>query len=459
MAVTNVFGVTSKTEWGTVEQFQNSLATAALATPYTGFDNTSAYGMSATLRYPVMYQKNNGMAFTDDQINSTVQRTRQIAITDGANGTIHNVPINLTGLDFTFEVAADNLDSFWKRYVDPMTIQGGNAVNLDLLLDMEEQFTDTIGSASVQLDGNNTMQRIDAMISAMGMKYMGQKYFAMSPFAFAALQGPYATYFNQAFNSPILRDNRQIRGGNFAGIDVYVDEQIQTHTNGTWTASGDVTIVSVTGTGDINAAYSVINVTGLTSGATIAIGDRIQINTAGLPINKVNPQTKQQFNIPMTYRVLNATTVGVGGTATLNVYPPIVGPVADPSTTVNNPYQNSSRLPVADDVVTVFGGQATVDGPTSYVLNYVFCTGSIVLANPKLYYSPIQPSSKNKQPMFAMTPYQVSYREKIDSSDLTVNFDIMSQGDIKSAANTIVLRTADAPASFNGYGFVVASPV
>jgi len=148
-------------------------------------------------------------------------------------------------------------------------------------------------------------------------------------------------------------------------IDLYATQQLPSLTVGTRVASGagaalingagqNVNYRAVADTGSQN-----LNVDGLTAGQTIRRGETFTI--AGV-FERINPNGGAAYNGPNLQRfVVNQdVTVEAGGTATLNISPPIVVAGTNDSTgtpTTNTAFATVSNAP-ADNAALTFDGAA-----------------------------------------------------------------------------------------------------
>lgn len=137
--------------------------------------------------------------------------------------------------------------------------------------------------------------------------------------------------------------------GEVSGIGpTYESMSLFSHTSGIWaTVATGVTVKTGSSTGDSTLVVS------CTTGDTFNAGDTVNVGS----VNDVNPMTLRSTGTLKQFE-LAATTVGVGGQATLTFVTnssqgALIGP--------GSPYQNVDALPVAGATLTLFPGTSMVN--------------------------------------------------------------------------------------------------
>jgi hypothetical protein len=124
---------------------------------------------------------------------------------------------------------------------------------------------------------------------------------------------------------------------NLAGMDIYMDQNVQSQTAGIQGGTGVTTVASQSGSSLLTTGWTA-NRTGL-----LAQGDVITLTG----VNYVNPQSRQSTGTLANFVVTSAVNSDANGNATIPISPAIVGTGA---------YQNVSALPAAGATVTVLNG-------------------------------------------------------------------------------------------------------
>lgn len=142
--------------------------------------------------------------------------------------------------------------------------------------------------------------------------------------------------------------------GKLKTFDVFEEQNLYTHTAGTWAGA-----VTVTGAGQSGTS---LIITG-SNGDTIKQGDKFSIAN----MNFVNPRSRRPPG-PLTPQTLTATQdfTLTGGADTITILPAIYGP--DPnSPDGKSQYQNVDNLPVNGAALTLFPGTTNPNGASGTV--------------------------------------------------------------------------------------------
>lgn len=443
MTNTNNFQFTQQVEWGLLEELSNSLATTMYATPYTGFNANTRTGMSHEIRYPILQRAEEGIQYDPANVRSLYQRVRNINL-----GLGNNVTFDIEWDQITFDDAADSQIEFSNRYLVNNVSALGEKVNKKTIVEMALYYSSTIGSATQTLNGVSTMADINSQFANMGLSTFRKRYFAISPNSTKGIQVPYTTYFNEGFNTSILKDDTTKFEKPYSGINVFVDESFIRIKNGSFAASGNVTVtVAPDPTNeDINQPFSTVDVTGFTatSADVLLPLNRIMFGSATNPadlVYEVNPRNYDDYGLQKTWVVLDVISADGSGNASINIYPPMVS-------STDSSYQNVNRPIKVGDQVLLFGG-----ANTRYTLNFAFVDQGLLFANPPISTNP--PGSASS--LMGGFSYQQVMTQKIPNSMLTLAFNLSSQGNHAEFSNTLSSRTMTGVAAFQGYGFGVAS--
>ena len=161
--------------------------------------------------------------------------------------------------------------------------------------------------------------------------------------------------------------------GTSGGFDWTWDQNVAVHTTGPGAAAGP--LHATIGTGGNS-----ITVTGfpLAAAARLNAGDVFTFGTPGTPaagdIFAVNPVSLQSTGKLRQFTVTSPVSSAADGTATINIYPPIIGPA-----TPANPRQTVHALPTAGKALIFLGTPST-----SYYQNIVHQKSAFALASCRL---------------------------------------------------------------------------
>lgn len=439
--------VTQSVVWGSLDQRGLGLKTAMHLMPYNEFNNNAKQGQSRTMLYPQPLRATLGIAQTDDQ--SIQQKTQTISLTNPTN--YIGVPLNQSWLDDSFSLMTDGMDEFWKEYGVAALLAIGaqeNKIAVDALTD---NFTDTFGDPSQPLNGVNTMTDLNAIQLIMGFAELDPSrapVFGCTVNAFNSINVPTTGYFNQSFNSPVLNENLQMKSvKNFSGNDVYSDAQIRMHTNGTWAASGAITITSISFVGDPNVNTTLV-LGGFTAAATVNVDDRFDITPSGASsaLRYLLPTAYTETTYPKRFRVASVSGPASGGGALTITCDPIIGSEVSGSQ-LQSMWQN-----IAYDASTLAGAAITKVGTGSqkWAQNLFFTPKAGLYANPYLFQAPMKTQYKS-------APYAEHSDRKIAGSNLTTRILLTSDGDQNQATNRLIFRSVATATAYQGYGCVYAS--
>lgn len=201
---------------------------------------------------------------------------------------------------------------------------------------------------STQLLALQAMTGLNQRMDEMGAPRDKRRGMVMSP----ALNAPMVVGMAGMFNSQTILD-KQMRQGvmvDSLGLAYAMDQNVQTHTNGTAVVATN----TVNGAGQTGAAITVAALNG-----TVTRGTKVTFAN----VFAVNPQSRQSTG---TLQQFTVTADAANGATTLNVSPALV---------VSGAFQNVTVSPANGAVITIFG---TASG--SYSFNPAFHKDAFTLA-------------------------------------------------------------------------------
>lgn len=454
MAFNNAFQVTQLFSKGTLMDYASSLRTAMLAKPYMKFDHNATLGTTINEGYPYRYNVVGGLTYDPaTQINSTTDKTQ--AITLGATSiygtqTSATVPFGLSAQEMSFSSKASTLEEFRNYYLGQTGMQIADYINQATIDMCEGYWCDVVGDPTSGLNGFNTLMAVNAQVAnmeLMGRNGKDQIYLGLHPDAYTQLQIPYATYFNEEVNKPLLKTGRTAYQ---AGLNLYEDNLIRKHQNGSFATTGTIQVAATVAQGTLNATQQTITLKGFTASQTgvLLAGDIIYFGTTGNYVYRLLPIGKQASSQPKGFVVLaNVNSDGAGNATVLvrNI------PIFNDGSPMPNQYRNISRQIVTNDVVTLFAGGSTV-----WTKNLVFDRNGFFFANPPIATYPLQPSSAANK----MSAYPNEVVETLTvpgTQGMRLSMNVSNLGDLSQFSNTFAARTISGVLPFENYGFILAS--
>jgi len=460
MAANNLFQVTNLVLKGELVDYVAQLKTAMMARPYKKFDMNATQGATINELFPYKWNVNDGLTFDPaTQVNNTIDKEQPITLgaTLLSTGTklSANSPFSLSGYDMSFFSHATTVDEFRSYYQQTNGMQIADNLNQKTIEACYEYWCDVEGSPTADFNGFASLQEINSMISSMELMKSGgrgEMCVGLHPDAFYQMQVPYAGYFNQNVNAPMLKTaNTNYQ----AGLNIYDDNLIQRHQNGSFATSGTVQVASTVANGTLNASYQTIALKGFSNSSTgvLLAGDILTFGVAGNYVNRLLPIGKQDSGRRKGFVVLSDDTGNPvvssdgSGLATIRVRCiPIFRTGAEP-----NPYANISRQIITNDVVNLFGGANTM-----WTKNLVFSRAGFFFANPEIATYPLLPNQAGAK--LSAFPYEQTEKVIVpNTGGMSLALNIANSGDMGAFSNLWCLRSIIGVLPFENYGFIYAS--
>ncbi len=299
------------------------------------FDNdfgvkTAQIGQTINVRRPIRPTVRTGSVVDIQAINETYS---PLSFTNPV-GTDYA----LTSSELTFSV-----EDYFDKVVEPSVQRIASQIEADGH-SLINKFYGLVGTPGVALTGGSAGTALPAITKALALlnkndapREAGRRTLINDPDFNAVLATSNLTYFHpDAEISRMYTDGYQ---GDFSSFRVFMNQLVQSHTNGTYTTAGHIaTTVAANATW---SASSTISTAGWGATDKLNAGDVFTI--AG--VYMVNPQTKQTIGTLQQF-VVNSFTNDGAGNATIVVSPAIV---------TTGGFQNVSAAPLANAAITVAG--------------------------------------------------------------------------------------------------------
>jgi P22 coat protein - gene protein 5 len=264
-----------------------------------------------------------------------------------------SVPVTLStqfhvDTQFTTQDLALSLDMFSDRVLKPAVAAIANKIDRDGTLQAANNTANIVGVAGTPPTGLITYLTAAAYLDSEGAPRDGRRSCVVEPFTSATIVDSLKGLFvpQEAIGEQYRKG---LMGRDSAGMNWKMDQNIVSHTFGSF--SGSATVATTTATGFLTSGWassSTITLS-LTNGVSLNQGDTFTI--AG--VYAVNPQNRQAYGSnKLRNFVVNQAVSGSGGTISVNVSPAII---------TAGQFQNVSiPSPVSAAAVTFFNQSGTV---------------------------------------------------------------------------------------------------
>ena len=312
-------------------------------------------GDTVNIRRPVKFDVTDGAVLTKQDVEE-------------ANTSIVVDQRKHVGWGFTTQDLTLTIEEFSERYIRPATIALANKIDRDLctLYDDVYNWVGTPGqTVNSYADFALAPQRLDEGAVPTDMRRS-----VLAPADHWGVAGSQTGLFFTQIGTPAYR-----RGsiGEIGGIETFMDQNVRTHTTGTFTTGSTPLVnganqnVTYANANKITYSQTLITDGWANSTAVLTAGDVITL--AG--VNAVNPvpgQTgtgKDDLGRLQQFVVLNAATSDGSGNATITISPPII---------TSGPFQTVTAAPANNAAITPLGTEAT-----GYTQNLAFHRNAFAL--------------------------------------------------------------------------------
>jgi hypothetical protein len=294
-------------------------------------------GDTVTIRKPVKFSVSTGATRVNQDV---VETTTSIVVNQRKH-----VSWNFSTQDLTLTI-----EEYAERYIKPAMIVLANDIDRSLCLEGKNTFFNLTGTpgttpATFAALGGVAQRMDDVPVPDDGMRCL-----VLNPAArWALANGLGGTGSAGVFNADIVQGMvRRGRLGQIANFDIYGDQNIVTHTTGTWTGAPLVNNAAFVNNTNVVAFDGMV---GAQAGA-LRVGDIFTI--AGVfavnDISKATLPTLKQFVV-----LADVTTAAGAGNATVS--PTLIN---GSGTGIPASYQNVSALPADNAAITIVGTSAVL---------------------------------------------------------------------------------------------------
>jgi hypothetical protein len=252
----------------------------------------------------------------------TVRTGATMDVQDVVEGKTTIVVDQRKGVDFKFtsQDLTLKIDELSERAIKPAMVQLANDIDVSLH-GLYDQVPNWVGSP-----GNDINSFADFMVGVERLNEMAVPMDArcgvLSPGDHAALVGSQTNLYNDTINKPAYRKGET---GMVAGVDLYMTQNVKTHTNGAFGGSvlidGAITTSTISYDDVKNSWQQTIHIDALTGAtAQLAKGDTFTIDG----VYDVNPVTKEAKDYLKMFTVIETPAAASSNEVDLVISPPMI---------------------------------------------------------------------------------------------------------------------------------------
>lgn len=289
-----------------------------------------------------------------------IGRTGQAVNIEGLTDTFVPLVLNTQfGVDFEASSSemALSIDDFKNRYLMAAAATIANKIDRDGL-QLYKTVANTVGVAQVTPSSLLTYLQAGQKLDEMACPDDDRRCMIINPAARVGIVDALKGLFQDA--NQISRQYKTGKMGTSAGVEWYQDQNVVTHTIGTFVGTPTVSGAGQTGTSLLTAGWTLAD--------ALNVGDWFTIDNvyAANPQNRESTGSLQQFVVTAPF-----VAVGGGGTDTVTIFPPIL-----PS----GQFQNVTASPANAAAINVWQGTSTPSGKIS-PQNLMFHQSAFTLAS------------------------------------------------------------------------------
>jgi hypothetical protein len=297
------------------------------------YEKTFAVGSSITVKFPQQFLIRNGLGYNPqgiDRISTTVSLDQPFGI-------------DFQWDDYEAAVKAERSEEEIKeQYLEPAGVQIANEIDSRAAFFAKNNTSQIVGSLGTDPTNITFLDTARGRLLQKAGSYLAKKRAALisSSMQTNSINTPVTSLFQSS--DDITMAFKEGAMGKLKTFDVFEEQNLYSHTAGTWAGA-----VTVTGAGQSGTS---LIITG-TAADTLNQGDKISIAN----MNFVNPRSRRTPG-PKQVQTLTVTQdfVLTGGADTITVLPAIYGP--------GSQYQNVDALPANGAALTLWPGTPNPNG-------------------------------------------------------------------------------------------------
>ena len=305
------------------------------------YEKAWAVGTTIQVKFPQQFTIRNGLGYDPQGIN----RISTTISLDEPFG------IDFQWDDYEAAVKAERSEEeIREQYLAPAGVQLANEWDSRAALFAKNNTSQIVGSLGTDPTSIVFLDQARARLLQKAGSYLSKKRAALisSSMQTNSINTPVTSLFQPT--DAITEAFKEGSMGKLKTFDVFEEQNLYSHTAGTWAAA-----VTISGAGQSGTSLNIID----SVGDTFNVGDKFGIAN----VNLVNPRSRRPPG-PLTLQTFTVTVALVGtGADVLNFLPAIYGPAGgQPSQ-----YQNVDALPLNGAALTLFPGTPNPNGATGTV--------------------------------------------------------------------------------------------
>jgi hypothetical protein len=292
----------------------------------------------------------------------TIRKPNRFSLTRGPTLQIQNVVEPYTSLTIGFQSTIGfqfsstdltlTIEEYSDRYLKPIAETIANGVDSDIIANYLSVYN-VVGTAGDVPNNYQALANVGQKMDFLAMP-QGDRNLVLGPNSYWPMTVGLSSLYVTSAAEPALKGFL----ARIANFNIYLDQNIQQHTNGLAAGSGAVN--------GANQSGSQLVTNGWTASTTnlFNVGDVITIGTGSAQVFAVNPQNYRSTGQLANFVITAAASSDAGGNATLNISPALTPPGSGP---IPNPYANVPASPVNGAAITLIG-----TGGSSYYQDLAF---------------------------------------------------------------------------------------
>lgn len=297
------------------------------------FENQFAkIGSTLTVRKPNRYTVSSGPGL---QIQNVTEPSTSITISNQ-----NHVDFQFTSQDLTLTI-----EEFSERYLKPAAEALANVIDYSVISNFS-QVQNVVGTPGTAPNNFSFLAAVGQRMDENAVPQDGRT-LILNPAAYWGLANGLSVLYVRSVAEPALKGFLAM----IANFEIYMDQNIQTQTQGAFAGTGVVNGANQTGSQIVTNGWTP-SITGLFN-----VGDSITF--AG--VFNINPQSRQSTGVLANFVVTAAANSDSGGNSTISIYPSI---------TTSGAYQTVSGSPA--NLARVNINPSTASASTAYAQNLAF---------------------------------------------------------------------------------------